>query len=148
MRSLKIEAIANSQDNLCYYCGHKMIRHQHKDREPVPRNAMTKDHIEPRVYGGETLRENLLAACAQCNSLRGEMETLAFKNILSKWFRRDESLRHRWHSIERNELNNYKFELLQIHERQLRGLARHWVEYAFRHFDFSFRERRRLRRAS
>lgn len=147
MHVLHIEVIAESQNNICCYCRHLMIRQKQIYGVSLPRNAMTKDHIKPKVYGGPTTRENLIAACSQCNSLRGEMEATAFSNLMRKWFKRDVTLHARWHHISRVELGQFKEESIFVHERQLRGLARRWIEYGFRHFDFSFRERRRLKRA-
>lgn len=147
MRSLHIEVIAKSQDNRCPYCEHGMVRVKQMYGVTYPRNAMTKDHLEPRVYGGPNSRENLIAACSQCNHLRGEMDARAFKNLQRKWFRRDPTLQERWHSISREELNRYKVQTLTVHERHMRGLGIYFIEYGFRHFDFTNRERRRLQRA-
>ncbi len=144
MRGLSIEMIAESQANVCRYCEHVMIRQKQLTGIPYPRNAMTKDHLEPKVYGGQNTRENLIAACSQCNHLRGEMDADAFNNLMRKWFKRDPTLRERWHTISRAEMNSLKRQTLVVHERHMRGLARRWIEYAFRHFDFTFRERRRL----
>lgn len=95
-----------------------------------------------------TTEANLVAACCQCNNLRGEMEAKAFQNILNKWFKRDAWLWIRWHTIQYDELSQLKQECLAIHERQLRGLGRHYVDIAYRHLEFTYRERFRLMRAS
>ncbi len=124
-----------------------MIRGRQVLGKPYPRNAMTKDHIKPRVYGGFTTPDNLIAACAQCNQLRGEIDAVAFRNLLRKWFKRDPGLQERWHNITQSEFNELKQVTLRAHERQLHGLALRFVEFAFRHTDFSHRERRRLNRA-
>lgn len=99
-----IHIISESQNHRCCYCGHKMIRHQHINGVPTPRNALTKDHLEPRTYGGPTQIENIIAACCQCNNLRGEMEAIAFYNLTQKWFRRNKKLWDRWHLVSREEL--------------------------------------------
>ncbi len=131
-----IIALSEPQNHRCCYCGHAMIRHKHIDGAPMPRNAATKDHLEPRFYGGVTTTENLIAACYQCNSLRGELEALAFFNLQQKWFKRDESLRPRWHSASREELVEFKIQCQSVHVRQLNGLGRRSLEHAFRHLQF------------
>ena len=141
-----IERIAAAQNYMCCYCEHRMFRHTHRLGFATPRDAITKDHVIPRVYNGPTVAENLVAACCQCNNLRGEMEATAFKNLLTKWFARDPWLWIRWHTIDYDELNDLKLQCLQVHERQLRGLARHYIDIAYRHLDFTYRERGRLMR--
>lgn len=142
-----IERIAEEQKYICCYCEHRMFRHRHRPGYPTPRDAITKDHLIPRVYDGPTIQENLVAACCQCNNLRGEMDAAAFQNILFKWFKRDPWLWIRWHTISTDELQELKLACLHIHERQLRGLARHYVDIAYRHLEFTYRERGRLTRA-
>ena len=44
----------------CVYCG-----------EPFPPEALTLDHVEPRMRGGDQSEGNLVAACRACNSLKG-----------------------------------------------------------------------------
>jgi 5-methylcytosine-specific restriction endonuclease McrA len=46
----------------CQYCGTK-----HKTHE------LTFDHIVPRSRGGETTWENIVAACQNCNALKGNL---------------------------------------------------------------------------
>jgi 5-methylcytosine-specific restriction endonuclease McrA len=108
---------------------------------------MTKDHFEPRVYGGPTVFENMIAACCQCNNLRGELDAFAFYNLMCKWLKRDPTLWERWYSLTRSELRTLKEQCHTVHERQLNGLAFRHIEYAFRHFHFTKRERYRTRRA-
>jgi hypothetical protein len=38
----------------------------------------TREHLIPRVFGGPTEWWNVVAACRECNSLRGHMSALAF----------------------------------------------------------------------
>lgn len=124
-----------------------MIRHQYVEGVPLPRNAATKDHVEPRTYEGETSWWNMVAACSQCNNLRGEIEAEAFFNLMQKWFKRDSTLRARWHTIDRAELAELKRECMSVHVRQLRGLGKRHIEFAFRHFDFVNKWQRRHLRA-
>jgi hypothetical protein len=120
-----------------------MIRHTHQERVATPRNAMTRDHVEPRVYGGETTWWNMVAACCQCNNLRGELEATAFYNLLQKWFKRDRTLHNRWHSISLTEFIELKIQCQSVHAKQLEGRGRRDIEFAFRHFDFALRGYRR-----
>lgn len=48
------------QDGRCFYCG-----------KPLARGQITADHIIPRSRGGEDVRGNIAAACADCNSRKG-----------------------------------------------------------------------------
>ncbi len=101
----------------------------------VPRNAATREHVIPRSYDGIGI-ENLVAACRLCNELRGNMDAIAFYNLQQKWFRRDETLRARWHNISQEEYRIFKRICLLTQERHLRGLARRHIEYAYRHQTF------------
>jgi hypothetical protein len=38
----------------------------------------TREHVIPRAFGGPTEWWNVVAACRECNSLRGHMYALAF----------------------------------------------------------------------
>lgn len=61
-----IQALCNRQNGLCHYCERRMriIRNGHH-----PCQA-TKDHKIPRSAGGKN-RANLVAACYQCNVIKG-----------------------------------------------------------------------------
>lgn len=142
-----ILVVAKEQDYVCWYCEHEMIRHQHLPGQPTPRDAMTQDHITPRVIGGRTTVDNLVAACCQCNFMRGETDDTAFRNTLQKWFRRNHSLWLRWHSIPWEEVCDRKRQLALLHERVLRGKAVRHPDYAYRHQDYSWRVRQILERA-
>lgn len=110
----------------------------------VPRNAATREHVIPRSYDGQGI-ENLVAACRLCNELRGNMDAIAFYNLQQKWFRRDITLRDRWHHISETEYRIFKHICLHTQERHLRGLARRHIEYAHRHQAFVFHNYQRLR---
>lgn len=131
-----IVRLIGEQNHRCCYCGHSMMRHRTKYGQPMPRNTATKDHYEPKTYGGITSYENMIAACFQCNTLRGELDADAFYNLMQKWFKRDPNLRVRWHTLTREELYPLKINCLLVHEKQLRGRAQKYIEYAFRHFTF------------
>jgi hypothetical protein len=102
----------------------------------IPLNTMTKEHIEPKSYGGVTDPENLAAACCLCNEMRGNIDYIAFTNLIKKWFKRDITLRTRWHKLSREERWHYKNLCLRTHERQLRGLGRKYPLFAERHACF------------
>lgn len=51
----------------CAYC-----------HEPMKREDLTGDHVDPLVKGGFTRRENIKAACAPCNMTKGAMSEGAF----------------------------------------------------------------------
>jgi hypothetical protein len=133
-RTALLTCLAERQNYRCCYCGHPMVRHQHRNGWPTPRNTMTFDHLEPKSYGGAWLIENMVIACAQCNQLRGNMEALAFFNLQQKWFRRNRLLWYEWHIIPWSALQPLRQQCLLVHERQLYGLARRDLERAFRHF--------------
>lgn len=128
-----------AQNHRCCYCGHHTKTQPHLEGRPPPPNIPTKDHLEPCIYGGKTNEENLLIACRQCNNLRGEMEALAFYNLLQKWFRRDSTLRWRWYTLTRSELQTLKTQCDRVYAAQLNGRARRHREFAFRHHEFSLR---------
>lgn len=57
-----------AQGGRCYWCGEKMF-----EGDQVPPNhprACSADHLRPQSLGGKTHRENIVAACRQCNSSR------------------------------------------------------------------------------
>jgi hypothetical protein len=139
--------VAAEQDYFCRYCEHKMLLHQHVPGEPTPRDALTKDHVTPRVLGGPTTVENLVAACCQCNFMRGEIDAEAFANILEKWFRKDPFLWIRWHTIAWSDVLERKHHCMVVHERILRGRARRYREYAYRHQEYVYRAPQTVLRA-
>ncbi|MFT5849783.1 MAG: hypothetical protein ACI9H6_000602 [Patiriisocius sp.] len=135
--------ISKEQNNLCYYCEHPMFRYR---KQPLPSDALTKDHFIPRSEGGETSSENMVAACSQCNNLRGDIDAETFYNLMQKWFRKNPFLWIRWHNLSRDELYDLKLICARVHERRLRGKARHHLIYAYKHFAFVRREKRLLAR--
>lgn len=141
----QIYILSEPQNHRCCYCGNPMVEIKKQEKIVVPRNAMTKEHVIPKSYGGPTEKENLVAACQQCNEMRGNMDAVAFYNLIQKWFRRDETLRSRWHSISRQERYAFKLRCLHTQERQLRGLSQRYAVYAFRHAVFVYHNRERLR---
>lgn len=51
----------------CAYCG-----------EEFPAEALTLDHVEPRMRGGDQSGGNLVAACRACNARKGSLPAWAF----------------------------------------------------------------------
>lgn len=51
----------------CAYCG-----------ESFPGEALTLDHVEPRMRGGDQSGGNLVAACRPCNTRKGSLPAWAF----------------------------------------------------------------------
>lgn len=139
--------IVDSQRYFCYYCDHRMHPHIHIDGLPTPRDAITKDHLKPRVYKGETIPENLVAACLQCNNLRGEIDVETFKCILEKEFKRNPFLWIRWHDLTGEELDNLKQKCITAQERRLRGKAKKHPDIAYIHQSFVHRRRNILAQA-
>lgn len=140
---LPIYLLSEPQNHRCCYCGHRMIE---IPRQPsfTPRNAMTREHFIPRSYQGVG-KENLVAACRQCNEMRGNMDAIAFYNLLQKWFKRDETLWERWHHISTFEYRQFKLRCLQTQERHLRGMGQRHPVYAERHSRFMLHNEVRLR---
>lgn len=136
--------IVDSQRHICCYCGHRMFKHVHVNGLPTPRDAITKDHVKARVYGGETIFENIVAACCQCNYLRGEISAEAFGNILERMFLRRPFLWIRWHEISNTEMEEIKIRCLITEEKRLRGKARKHPEIAYIHQEFVQRRQRQL----
>ena len=128
-----IRDLCGPQNHRCCYCGHRMEEIDKRILPYMPQNAATKEHVIPKSYGGETKFENLVAACSLCNYLRGNMDYIAFSNLIKKWFKQDVTLRARWHEISREERFRFKQQCLGTHERQLRGLGRKHILYRERH---------------
>lgn len=63
----------------CYLCGVDLVarRNQH--------NSATLDHIWPLVLAGESLEENLLAACADCNCKKDHAATWVWGPVQSTY---------------------------------------------------------------
>lgn len=138
--------LAEPQNHRCCYCGHHMILAT-KQFRMRPRNAISRDHVIPRACDGKNA-DNLVAACAQCNHLRGDMDAIAFFNLLQRLFRRSPNLHARWHYVSRATLANLRIRFLLTHERYLRGLGKRHKEYAFRHMHFVTNYGHELRRAA
>lgn len=58
--ALTNQALFARDQHLCMYCGHEFHR-----------SSLTRDHVHPVSRGGRDLWENVVAACFQCNSRKG-----------------------------------------------------------------------------
>ncbi len=143
-RVQQIHKLSEPQNHRCCYCGHRMLKHVYKNGVRTPRNAITRDHITPRTHGG-TNQDNLVAACSQCNGLRGDMDAIAFFNRLQRIFKRNPELRVNWHELPAETLAEVRRACLDTQERRLRGLAVHDIEFAFLHLKFLYRNSYLLR---
>lgn len=140
---VKILDLSEAQNHRCCYCGHHMIRHVHFDYFPTPPNAATKDHVKPRVYGGETTWENMVAACYQCNTLRGEVPAETFYTILQRIFRDEPELWESWHDLDRVSVYRVKLRCVRTEVTRLSGIGRRHIPVAWQHVDFVNRYRTR-----
>ena len=71
---------------VCYMCGASL------DRKKGRANTYTIEHIWPISYGGDTIEENLLPACADCNSKRGSMLSWVAGPVISTYLHVNEKI--------------------------------------------------------
>lgn len=71
---------------VCYMCGVSLSRKKGLS------NTYTIEHIWPISYGGDTIEENLLPACADCNSKRGNMLSWAAGPVISTYLHVNETV--------------------------------------------------------
>lgn len=50
---------------------------------PLSRKRSTADHVIPISRGGTNNKENIVAACCLCNSIKGSMSATEFKRLLN-----------------------------------------------------------------
>ena len=58
---------------LCYYCGRKFAYKQ-----------LTMDHLVPLARGGRSTKDNLVAACKECNTKKKSMLSVEWEEYLDK----------------------------------------------------------------
>lgn len=78
------ERILERDEYRCAYCG-----------AIFPAAALTLDHVEPRMRGGDQSGGNLVAACRPCNTRKGAMPAWAF--LAEDPVARETFLRHARH---------------------------------------------------
>ncbi len=66
----------------------------------IPSKALTRDHVVPVMFGGEFIYPNVVMACEDCNSERGEIpqyvrQIQQLTQRIEKWHRRMYRLRRR-----------------------------------------------------
>lgn len=61
------------QEGRCAYC-----------RTRLCQSTTTADHVVPRAHRGSDRRENIVAACGACNSIKGHMSAAAFKKLVKR----------------------------------------------------------------
>lgn len=64
---MRREQIFARDDYHCVYCG-----------EAFEPDALTVDHVQPRMRGGDRSGGNLVTACGACNARKGSMRLSAF----------------------------------------------------------------------
>jgi 5-methylcytosine-specific restriction endonuclease McrA len=72
------ENATRGEPNHCYLCGTLFAT--------TGLSARTIEHIWPLSLGGETVGQNLVLACADCNSKRGRMMTWAYGPVHSTYY--------------------------------------------------------------
>jgi hypothetical protein len=115
MAATYVTALLEAQSHHCCYCHHTMPESK---KLQTKRNRATKEHVEPRCHGGQTVADNLVMACAQCNHIRGAMDAEVFYDLIWYWFRRDPTLHARWHTISKSEFVRLARECKRIHHVQ------------------------------
>jgi 5-methylcytosine-specific restriction endonuclease McrA len=61
------ERLFRRDEYRCVYCG-----------QVFPSEALTVDHVQARVRGGDRSGGNLVTACAGCNTLKGHQRLASF----------------------------------------------------------------------
>lgn len=63
-----VERLMVEQAGKCFYCGQGMTWHSRA------KNRVTADHKLPLSRGGADAEHNIVAACAQCNFMKGRLD--------------------------------------------------------------------------
>lgn len=63
--------IYGEQKGKCYYCGKKMKQFYYVDGKATHETS-TIDHKKPLARGGKHERENMVAACFECNNKKAD----------------------------------------------------------------------------
>lgn len=105
----EVNQLAANQDWKCCYCGCQM---QLKTlRSSRKRNSATLEHIVLRTEGGQNVRSNMMAACNQCNGLRGQAEYIAFKLVMNV-VRQIPQIMNNWYTSSDHEFKVIRHEIL------------------------------------
>lgn len=109
---VKIILLSGEQNHRCCYCSNGMTYHNFNLRGPIPRNAMTRDHVIPKSYGGTGYYQNIVIACRQCNEIRGNLHAHVFHRLMEEWKKRDVDFIPSWYYFSKQHLWRYKMEVL------------------------------------
>jgi 5-methylcytosine-specific restriction endonuclease McrA len=71
VRAFRVDA-ASGQENKCAYC-----------RDDLTSKSISADHIDPRSNRGKDGRNNILASCRKCNSVKGSMPVILFQQKIA-----------------------------------------------------------------
>lgn len=71
-RSWREDARA-AQKSRCFYC-----------EEPVTARTATADHVQAKAVFGLDKRNNIVAACGHCNTLKGKLPEKSFRQNIEK----------------------------------------------------------------
>jgi len=134
---VKIILLSGEQNHRCCYCGNSMIYHDFNRKGAIPPNAMTRDHVIPKSYGGCGYYQNIVIACRQCNSLRGNVHAHIFYQLIERWKKRNPDFAKTWYSISREEHWRYKMEVLFYQSLHLKSRRRESAEDSERYERFS-----------
>ena len=84
----------NFNSTRCCYC----------ERRFDEKLIRTKEHIIPKSKGGKNNLRNLIYACIECNSLRGNMDFNVFKEYLNNILDNNRAIKIKSYSFNRIDL--------------------------------------------
>lgn len=73
MNRQQLRAVYEKTDNRCWYCGHRLH----------PLGDWQVEHQHPRAKGGNDDTSNLVPACRDCNSLKGNRTVEEYRQALN-----------------------------------------------------------------
>lgn len=116
-------SLSEAQNHKCCYCSCEMTLED--DNSPT---MATREHIIPRVFGGPTEWWNLVAACNECNTLRGHMDAQAFF-----WMRLKMSIEHiKSVRYERLAREDNKWRIIVLRNASIAvNFSKRWMEHFF-----------------
>lgn len=71
--NVKLEKNYAKSGGCCHYCKIK-----------IPFFSITRDHLVPRIDGGKMVNDNWVWSCFKCNSSKGSLSLLEFKELILK----------------------------------------------------------------
>lgn len=81
---VKNREVWDKTDGRCWFCGAELIKPS-PDKHLTPeekRRWYTIDHATPKSRGGDHTLDNLLPACSQCNSDKGDLTVEEYRMYL------------------------------------------------------------------